>query len=154
QTDMTLGRARAVQLEVGDFLSVERHHDASARDLDVVTVPLADRLRSQRRGWRESIDRARLVQRVPRLVRVGVEPRVVDLDLVTVIHRKRPVAGRAAAVHRGESDEDAGVVSRTRRAPFEGQCKVGELLSRVPEQSEPAEGLQGVTEDIETARTG
>src|SRR5439155_493903 len=57
-----------------------------------------------------------------------------DLNLVTLIDRRHPVA-RIGAVQVRNADEDPGVVATIRILPFEFEHEIGKRLARVPEQT-------------------
>src|SRR5207248_4577238 len=83
QADMSRAPARAVPRNrvIGNNLTVEGDFYRRGAGLDFERVPLAGRLGGNRRGRRESIDRAGLVQRAVVLAGRGIETHIVDLNL-------------------------------------------------------------------------
>src|SRR4051812_49413506 len=112
QADMALAPARAVRGDgvVGNELPVQRDFYRCAAGFDFERVPLAGRLGGDRRGGREGIDSAGLVQWAVVLPGRGIETHIVDLDLVTEVRRHLPVAARVARVQRRKADQDTGIV--------------------------------------------
>src|SRR6266550_6026043 len=84
QADMALAPARTVPGDrvIGNDLAVERDFYRRGAGLDFERVPLAGRVGGDRRGRREGIDRARLVQWAVVLPGRDIETHIVDLDLV------------------------------------------------------------------------
>ena len=105
--------------EVVHQRAVQEHLDVLALDLDLVRVPLAERLQRAPRPAAvrtlEGVDRAgRAVREVGR----------VDLDLVALVDRDVRVVARVR-----EADEDAAVVVLD-ELPVQLEAVVGELLAR------------------------
>src|SRR5258708_36941724 len=133
--DVSRGRSQRIDLVLGDRLAIENHRDRVTFGLDLERIPFTDRTGGKPAHRCERINRAGLVRRLVEFPSIRVEPGVVDLDLVPVIHGELPVRLWVAAVQRRETDEDAGIVVRMRRAPVDLQQEVLELLARVPEQA-------------------
>src|SRR5712664_3646722 len=105
-------------------------------------MPLARGRRGSRR--RKRVNRAGIVQRVMQGIRVGIEARVVDLDLVALVDWDRPVI---AGIRK--TDEHAGVIGGSRRTPVHTENEILKLLSGEPQQADSAEALDDIATEFD-----
>lgn len=98
ETDVSHGRAAVVRRQLTYKRAVQPDADVPPVGLDLEGVPLSDRPRRTLIRGRERVDRARQMEWISRLTRLGIDTALVDLDLVALIDRDPPVMVRLSAL--------------------------------------------------------
>src|SRR5258708_5839236 len=136
------------------MLTVDQHIDLVPDGMDLERVPLPHGPREQLLDRRQRVDSSGQMRWLAGGIRRRVEPAVVDLNLVPLVHGELPVVVRIGLTERREPQENARVVVRTRRSPVYSQHEVLELLRSVPEQPDSAFRLQDLAEYVEPTTAG
>src|SRR5690606_34057940 len=119
QPDMPAPRPADVALQPGDGRAVEQDRNVQAKRRDLEDVPVAGRTRGHHLGRRQPVDGPGAVERAAETLLLRIVSPIVDLDLVTVRHRKPPIGVRMRRPERRKTKEDPGVVLRRRSAPLD-----------------------------------
>ena len=108
QTNVAFGEPRRVGRDriVRNEGPIQRDRDGGARRLNFECIPLASGFRSEARGGRQSIDGARLMERIEIQTRIRVEPHVIDLNFITLVRCQDPILCGIAGIQRWKTKQD------------------------------------------------
>src|SRR6266851_3818355 len=118
QPDVTLQWAISI-LEAAYKLPVEPDRNVFTLGLNFKRVPLTHRQGSQLGRGSQLVDGTRLVQTITKCVGVDVRvlARIVDLNLVSLVHGKLPIIGGIAASQGWEPHKNTRVIIRVGSPP-------------------------------------
>src|SRR5258708_38094025 len=151
KSDVALERPTLSSGELAHLHAIQLHRDLGADCIDLETIPLPERFRVEHRCWREKIDSACHMKGIAGGIGCRIISPIIDLNLVALIDCQFPVVGWIIVAEHWEANEYAGIVGSIDSSPINRQGEIGELLFRIPQQSDAVLTLDGIGADNEKA---